>query len=109
MRVCGARNRGSDPRDGGAPVSDLADELREALRPLVADLVRAELAEIEAAPPSPYLTVEEAADYLRAKPQRVYDLLSDGRLTRVKDGSRALVARAEIDAYLALRPARRSL
>ena len=28
------------------------------------------------------LTVEEAAEVLRAKPQRVYDLLSDGRLTR---------------------------
>ena len=47
------------------------------------------------------LTVPEAAEYLRAKPQRVYDLLSDGRLTRKKDGSRVLVDRQELDRYLA--------
>lgn len=50
---------------------------------------------------SPYLSVSEAAEYLRAKPQRVYDLLSARRLTRFKDGSRVLVSRAEVDAYLA--------
>jgi excisionase family DNA binding protein len=36
---------------------------------------------------SPFLTVAEAAEYLRAKRQRVYDLLSCGRLTRYKDGA----------------------
>lgn len=51
-------------------------------------------------PASTYLTVAEAADYLRAKPQRLYDLLSARRLTRFKDGSRVLVARAELDAHL---------
>ena len=55
---------------------------------------------------SPYLTVAEAAAYLRAKPQRVYDLLSARRLTRHKDGSRTLVSRAELDAHLAREPAR---
>jgi excisionase family DNA binding protein len=50
---------------------------------------------------SPYLTVTEAAAHLRAKPQRVYDLLSARRLTRHKDGRRVLVARAELDDYLA--------
>jgi excisionase family DNA binding protein len=49
---------------------------------------------------SPYLTVAEAAGYLRCKPQRVYDLLSARRLTRYKDGRRVLVSRAELDAYL---------
>lgn len=48
-----------------------------------------------------YLTVREAAEYLRAKPQRVYDLLSSRRLSRHKDGRRVLVSRAELDAYLA--------
>ena len=52
-------------------------------------------------PPSPYLTVDEAATYLRCKRQRVYDLLSARRLTRYKDGSRVLVARSELDDYLA--------
>jgi excisionase family DNA binding protein len=48
----------------------------------------------------PYLSVIEAAEYLRAKPQRVYDLLSSGRLTRFKDGRRVLVSRQELEAYL---------
>lgn len=91
------------------PANGLEDALRGMLRPLVAELVREELSQANRGESSSYLTVEEAAAYLRAKPQRVYDLLSDGRLSRVKDGSRVLVARAELDAYLARRPARRSL
>jgi excisionase family DNA binding protein len=50
---------------------------------------------------SPYLTVSEAAEYLRCKPQRVYDLLSARRLTRHKDGRRVLVSRGELYCYLA--------
>jgi excisionase family DNA binding protein len=50
---------------------------------------------------SPYLTVVEAAEYLRSKRQRVYDLLSARRLTRFKDGRRTLLSRQELDAYLA--------
>jgi excisionase family DNA binding protein len=50
---------------------------------------------------SPFLSVPEAAEYLRSSRQRVYDLLSAGRLTRRKDGSRVLVERAELDRYLA--------
>jgi excisionase family DNA binding protein len=50
---------------------------------------------------SEYLTVSEAADLLRANRQRVYDLVSSRRLERYKDGSRVLVKRAEIEAYLA--------
>lgn len=49
---------------------------------------------------SEFLTVAEAADLLRADRQRVYDLLSAGRLIRHKDGSRVLVKRAELEAYL---------
>ena len=66
-------------------VADIIDERQLARRP------RRE---------QPYLTVPEAAEVLRAKPQRVYDLLSARRLTRHKDGSRTLLSRAEIDAYL---------
>jgi excisionase family DNA binding protein len=49
---------------------------------------------------SEFLTVAEAADLLRAKKQRVYDLLSANRLTRYRDGTRVLLARTEIDDYL---------
>jgi excisionase family DNA binding protein len=50
---------------------------------------------------NPYLTVAETAELLRAKQQRVYDLLSARRLTRYKDGRRVLVRRAELERYLA--------
>lgn len=49
---------------------------------------------------SPFLSVREASELLRASRQRVYDLLSDGRLTRHKDGSRVLIRRDEIEQYL---------
>ena len=49
---------------------------------------------------SPYLTVTEAAVFLRCKRQRIYDLLSARTLTRIKDGSRTLVSRAEIERHL---------
>jgi len=50
--------------------------------------------------PSPYLTVADAAVYIQASRQRVYDLLSSRRLSRRKDGARVLISRAELDAYL---------
>jgi excisionase family DNA binding protein len=50
------------------------------------------------------VTVIEAADLLRAKRYRVDDLLSRGTLTRIKDGSRTLIERAEIEAYLGGEP-----
>jgi excisionase family DNA binding protein len=49
---------------------------------------------------SPYMTIAEAADYLRCRRQRIDDLLSQRRLTRYKDGRRTLVSRAEIEGYL---------
>ncbi len=49
---------------------------------------------------SPFLSVEEAAEYLRCKPKRVYDLCSQRRLPFAKDGSRTLLRRADLDAYL---------
>ncbi len=48
----------------------------------------------------PYLSVPEAAAYLRCKRQRVDDLLSQGVLTRIKEGGRTLVAWAELEAHL---------
>ncbi len=49
---------------------------------------------------SPLLTITEAAQLLRCRRQRIDDLLSQGRLTRLKDGSRTLIAREEIEAHL---------
>jgi excisionase family DNA binding protein len=52
------------------------------------------------AEPSPFMTVAEAAEYLRCKRQRVDDLLSSGRLTRHKDGSRTLISRREVEDHV---------
>jgi hypothetical protein len=46
------------------------------------------------------LTVPEAAELIRAKPQRIYDLFSDGRLTRFGTDHARLVSRAELVAYV---------
>jgi excisionase family DNA binding protein len=63
----------------------------------IADAVAAK----HAPEPQPeFLTVEEAALLLRCKRQRVYDLLSARRLQRVKDGSRTLLRRADVLAYV---------
>lgn len=47
-----------------------------------------------------WLTVPEAAEHLRCKPQRIYDLAHQRRLPYVKDGSRVLISRADVDHYL---------
>jgi excisionase family DNA binding protein len=78
----------------------LPSEALELIARRAAELVLERLKEVSVGG-SPFLSVAEAADYLRAKSrQRVYDLLSAGRLTRYKDGRRVLVSRAELDAYL---------
>ena len=66
------------------------------------DLLAHRVAEIVVAhtPPtapaaSTFLSVREASELLRASRQRIYDLLSDGRLTRHKDGTRVLIRRDE--------------
>lgn len=88
--------------------ADLVERFAEAVAERAAELVLERLdarATESASPASPYMTVPEAAIYLGAgSRQRVDDLLSQGRLTRVKDGRRTLIARAELDAYLAGQP-----
>jgi excisionase family DNA binding protein len=55
-------------------------------------------------PPSPYMTIPEAAAYLRCSRQRVDDLLSQRRLRRHKDGARTLVSRQEVECYVGASP-----
>jgi excisionase family DNA binding protein len=97
-----------DPRLGGSGAGrqrltlPIPDKFLEQLAELVTARVLANLDANPSTVASPYLTVAEAADYLRARKQRVYDLLSARRLTRYKDGSRVLISRAELDDYLAV-------
>lgn len=48
----------------------------------------------------PWLSVEEAAERLRCKPQRIYDHRSSGALTPYTEGGRALCSREEVDALV---------
>jgi hypothetical protein len=45
---------------------------------------------------SPLMTVAEAAEYLRCKEQRIYELRSSRRLTPLSEHGRALCARSEV-------------
>ena len=77
----------------------IPDELVEAIAARVAAILADRAPAVEL---SPYLNVAETAEYLRCSRQRIYDLCSAGRLTRVKDGERTLIARAELERYLAV-------
>lgn len=79
---------------------ELPDSVVNVIAERAAELVLEQLA-LRAPSTSPFLTVGEAAEYLRCERQRIYDLLSSGRRTRRKDGSRVLLVRAELDRMLA--------
>jgi excisionase family DNA binding protein len=57
--------------------------------------VRAELLSVD-----PLMTVEEAAEYLRCKTHRIYDLVRHQSVVPVRDGRRVLFRRSVLDAYL---------
>lgn len=75
----------------------LSPDLLEVIAERVAELLAKQA---PAAEPDPYLTVDQAAEYLACKPKRIYDLCSQHRVDCLKDGSRTLLRRADLDAYL---------
>jgi excisionase family DNA binding protein len=83
--------------------AELADAIALRAAEIVLDQIVGDHANTTA---TPYVTIMEAAEYLRCSRQRVDDLLSQRRLSRVKDGGRTLILRAEIEAYLVLHPRR---
>ena len=72
---------------------EIPDELLDAFAARVVELLAARQ-------PSPLLTVDEAADYLRCNRKRIHDLTSQRRIEFVKDGSRTLIRREALDRYL---------
>jgi excisionase family DNA binding protein len=72
------------------------DELVERIAERAAEL----LAERQRPSAPELLTVDETAELLRCRKQRVYDLVSQGRLPCLKDGARVLVRRADLLAHL---------
>jgi len=73
--------------------------LIETIARRAAELVVRELVD-QAGAASPYMTIPEAAAFVRCKRQRIDDLLSSRRLTRYKDGRRTLILKAELEAWL---------
>lgn len=69
----------------------------EALRPLAARL--AALAGEPARPLSPWLTPDEAAEYLRTTRKAIYSRIDAGQLTRHGSPGRVLLARSELEAH----------
>lgn len=51
-------------------------------------------------PRSPWLNVVEAAEHLRCRKDRIYDLIALGRLQPRRDGRRVLLHRDDLDRYL---------
>jgi excisionase family DNA binding protein len=49
---------------------------------------------------SPWLSVAEAAERLRCRRDRIYDLIALGRLHPRRDGRRVLLHRDDLDAYI---------
>ncbi len=73
----------------------ITSELVDAMAARIANIVVSAIDGI-ATTETPYMTVAEAAEYLRCDPQRVYDLASNGRLPRYKDGRRTLHRRVDV-------------
>lgn len=88
-----------------AAVRTLVDEQIEAR---VTEAIERALSQREQAERSPYMTTGEAAEFLRCSRQRIYDLISQGRLSRFKEGGtpenpragRTLVLRSEVEALV---------
>jgi excisionase family DNA binding protein len=50
--------------------------------------------------PEPWIGVQQAAEHLACKRQRIYDLVHAGRIPHHRDGSRLLFRRSELDRWL---------
>jgi excisionase family DNA binding protein len=83
----------------------LPAELVEAIAQRAAEIVlERQRTTVHAETRSPNVTLKEAAMILSCKVQRVRNLLTDRKLTRIKDGGRTLIAREELERYLAGEP-----
>jgi excisionase family DNA binding protein len=90
--------------DRGPAAELLLGDLVECVAARVAELLADRLASTSS-DASPWLDVNEAAEYMRCKPKRIYDLVSQHRLAAHRDGARVLFRREELDAYLLDAPA----
>ena len=76
---------------------DVPPELLEAIAARAAELVGERQAPDDG---DGWMTVAEAAEYLRCPKSRVYSLVSARRIPFEKDGSRTLFRRSELDEWV---------
>jgi len=55
---------------------------------------------VERREPEKYHSIQEAAEYMRCSPNTIAAWLSQGKLRRTKAGTRTLIARSDIEAFL---------
>ncbi len=89
------------PLSGSGPLGfTVPAELLDAVAVAVADELERRGHAPNGATASPWLDVDQAATYLCASRQRVYDLVAGGQLRPAKDGRRSLFRREWLDGYL---------
>ena len=90
---------GAEERPNAGIGLSVPDELLDALADRVAARVLA-AADRSAPAGSTWLDVTDAAEYLRCKPKRLYDLCSQRRVPVHREGSRLLFRRDELDEWI---------
>ena len=94
-------SKGSYPGDREQPLTTaLTMAVPSELVEVIAERVAEMLAERQPQTAPELLTVDEAAEFLRCRRQRLYDLVSQDRLPHLKDGARLLFRRVDLLAYL---------
>lgn len=84
-------------RNGNAPALALVvpPDLAEAIAERAAEIVSEQVAE-----PEPWIGVAQAAEHLACGTSRIYSLVSANRIPFERDGSRLLLRRSALDAWL---------
>jgi excisionase family DNA binding protein len=77
------------------------DEFKRKVAQVVNEILDARKERVPPVSASQWMTVQEAADFLRCPRSYIYDGRSNGRFTPHKRGSRALLDRTEIEAHAA--------
>lgn len=89
---------------GHVPAVQLANpfglQVPDGLLDALAERVAGHLADRVVPPAEPYLTVEEAAEYLRRPKSRIYELVASKRLRHRRDGRTLLFRHEDLDGCL---------
>lgn len=76
----------------------LGPELADAIEAVIDERIVAALAGLANGTAPPWLTIGEAAEYLRCSSRTIERQLADGRLASTEIGRRRLIWRADLDA-----------